>query len=177
MSLDSEEVKLKALGKIHLDSTPVNLRQISEDDSIPYSTLIRWKRELEEAEAKGELDTLVDVDKLLVHRIAEETAQELKDLVPSEGELIDKEISEVTKAIDGYQVLNQKLQVAALGIADQISLLASACTNTKELALLASSLSVLQTAFFNKGTSINVLQQNNNYSNEGVSKFKSLQKS
>ena len=67
------------------------------------------------------------------------------------------------------------LGISAMQLANQLSQISVLCTDPKEMSFLAKALCDMQEAFFNKPvTNINV--QTNNYSGEGVSKFKSLMK-
>jgi len=173
----SDEEKLRIMGKMQADSSPAALRTISEEMQVPYSRLIAYRKELRLAEENGDISLLVDADKLIVHRVAEEVRQDLKELAPTEGELISAKVDEATDSVDGYLVLNERLQTTALTIASKINNLADTAVDSKELLILVESLTKLQVAFFNKQvTNVNVLNQSNSYASKEVSAFKGLQK-
>jgi hypothetical protein len=166
----SDELKLQALGRIKAGE---RLADIAQDLGVPYPKLLSWRKELKEAELSGELHTLVDVDRLVVHEIAERTKRELAEIDPS-GALVG-EVDRVVDGVNGLQVLSAKLQAAGLKLAQKITNLSEVTDNARDINLLVQALAQLQTAFFAKGVTnnINVLQQNG-VGGEGLSAFRSL---
>ena len=172
----SDEQKLKILGKIQIDSSPSNLRAISEEMKVPYSRLLKFRKELEQATEDGDISTLVNADALMVHRVAEEVKQDLEDLAPQEGELISADVDKAVDGIEGLTVLSQRLQTTALALASKINNLAETAIDGKDILILVESLSKIQMAFFNKNiTDIKILNQSGGYQ-EGVSAFQGLSK-
>jgi len=154
----SDETKLRILGRIQMDSSPASLREISEEFKVPYSRLIQYRKDLVQATEDGSISSLIDADKLVVHRVAEEVKQDLKDLAPQEGELIVADVDKVTAGVDGYKVLSERLQTTALTLASKINSLADTAVDSKDILILVESLSKLQMAFFNKQvTNLNFL--------------------
>ena len=173
----SDEQKLKILGKIQIDSSPSNLRAISEEMKVPYSRLLKFRKELEQATEDGDISTLVNADALMVHRVAEEVKQDLEDLAPQEGELISADVDKAVDGIEGLTVLSQRLQTTALALASKINNLAETAVDGKDILILVESLSKIQMAFFNKNiTDIKILNQSGGYQEGGVSAFQGLSK-
>lgn len=173
----SDEDKLKILAKIQIDSSPDSLRAISSEMKVPYSRLLKYRKELEQATTDGDISKLIDAEKLTVHRVAEEVKQDLVDLAPKEGELIEAAVDNAVSDIDGYQVLNERLQTTALTIASKINNLADIAVDSKELLILVESLTKLQVAFFSKQTNnINILNNQGGYKSNEVSAFQGLKR-
>jgi len=173
----SDEDKLKILAKMQIDSSPAALRTISEEMKVPYTRLIKLRKELEQATEDGDISTLVNADAIVVHRVAEEVRQDLKDLAPAEGELISADVDKVVDGIEGLTVLSTRLQTTALTLASKINNLADTAVDSKDILILVESLSKIQMAFFNKNiTDIKILNQNGGYQEGGVSAFQGLSK-
>lgn|SRR5574343_41610 len=169
----SEEQKLQVLGKL---KAGLEAREISEQLIIPYPIVLKWRKELKEAEQLGTVHTLVNADALLVSRVAEEVKEDLKNIAPTEGELITKDVNEVIAKVDSYALLNTQLHATALKAVSKISGMLDAQIGPSELDLLIDGLTKIQTAFFNKNSNtVNILNQNV-VSDKEVSTFKSLQK-
>ena len=172
-----DDIKLKVLGRMQLDSSPANLRTISTELKLPYSKLIKWRKELKEATDAGDISSLVDADQLLIHRVAEDVKNDLKDLAPTEGEFIEAAVDDVVDGIDSYKVLNTRLQTTALVLAQKIDNMADIAVTAKDVIVLVDALAKLQLAFFNKSvTNVNVLNQQNSYTADSVSTFKGLKR-
>jgi len=151
-----EEIKVDVLAKLNQGT---KAKTVAEDLNIPYATVLKWRREYAEAKADGEVASLVNVDSVVVHRVAEQAKEDLAFLGDETAALV-----EATEGkIEGAQLLNIKVQDAAKELAAKIS----EATNrpgieARDISLLADALTKLQTSFFNKGaTNINVLNQNN----------------
>jgi len=165
------EVKITAFGKFKAGLTA---REVSEELDVPYSKALKWKNQLREAENNGEVSSLVDVDELLIHRIAEDTKQDLVAL-GADVDVVEGELETTIDKIDSYKLLSDKMNTTAIKLVDKISGMASLSLEAKELNLLVESLAKLQEAFFNKQqTNINILNQTSEVSNTSVSKFGSL---
>lgn len=169
----SDEIKLKAFGLLESGKTP---REIQEELEVSYPKILAWRKELEAARESGELHNLINVDKVIVTRVAKEVQQELVDLA-EEGEIaaIEGEVMSTLEDIDGYQLLNKQMTTTAMGLTSTISSLAAGCESTKDLVDLVGALANLHNSFFNKNSlSVQVNNQQNNYSDTSMSKFKAL---
>lgn len=172
----SDETKLSALALI---SAGEDLKDIVDKLEVAYPTLKRWKDELELAQTNQNIAGLVDVDQVMLHRIAEETKQDLIDLASDGKDIaeIDEAIHGIVESIDGYNLLNTKLQTVALRAADRVNNLIDSGTGIGDLKLLVETLALIQNAFFNKPTTnINMLNQHTNVSNTQVNNFKGLKR-
>lgn len=171
----NEEIRLKAFGFLQVDSSPSRLRELVKELDVPYSTLLKWRKELNAATKEGNVFSLINADQLMLHRVAEESRLELKKLAPEEGELIEAEVNDVINGVEGLQVLNKQLQTTAIKLARRVDSLTASTVYGKDIAILVDALTKLQIAFFNKTTNtINV--QNNTYGDDSISKFKGLEK-
>lgn len=171
----SEGTKFKILLEIEKGATP---REICEAFNVPYSKVLKMRKDLNAAKDEGEVQSLVNVEQEIVHRIAEEVRKDFNELSPKED--ITEVIEGVVEGIDSYQKLNVKTQESALKVIGRLNAMVDMCVSPIELEVLASSLTKIHTAFFNKNsTNINVLNQTNNtnVSDSAVSKFKSLKRS
>lgn len=172
MSNDDESIKLKVLGLISVDESPANLRDIASEYKLPYSKLIKWRKELKQSVEDGDMAILLDADQIMLHRVAEETKRELEEL----GGNVECDVDGVIVAVDNLGVLNDRMQTTALRLATQINSLSLTGIDARELQSLTQSLCAIQMAFFNKQTTqVNV--QNNTYTSDEVSKFKGLKRS
>jgi len=173
----SDEEKLRILGKIQIDSSPGNLRTISEEMKVPYSRLLKYRKELEQATEDGTIANLVNADALIVHRVAEEVKHDLEELAPQEGELIGAEVDKTVDGINGLEVLSTRLQTTALTLASKINNLADIAVDSKDILILVESLSKIQMAFFNKNIiDIKILNQSGGMQSGSVSAFEGLKR-
>lgn len=171
MSGEDEALKLKAFGKIKAGEKLSNLVM---ELGVKYPTLLKWKKELKAAEENGTVAELVDVDALVVHEAAEIIKQELQELTTDEQSIktIEGEVESAVKAIDGYQVLNAKVQATALKLANKIDALSFSATEAKDVSLLVDALTKIQIAFFNKtGTYVQI---NNPSASSPLGEFQGL---
>jgi hypothetical protein len=173
MAKYTEEQRLKVLAKLQSGTDP---HDVVQEMSIPYQTIMNWKRDMKEAEATAEIHTLVKADAIMVHRIAEEVKEEMIAVAPNEEKEIIKTVDGIVESIDSYQALNTKLHATAAKLVDKISLMADdeKTLGPMGLQVLVESLARIQVAFFNKNsTNINVLNQNV-VSEKQVSTFKAF---
>lgn len=165
---NDNDLKYKAITMLNNGSAP---KDITSALDIPYSKVLRWRKELQETKTKEDVQTLIDVDQAVVHRAAEIVKDEFEEISDSAGELV----SQVVSKVDGLQLLNDKLQSVGLDLATHIEAMAISIEEPKDLMILVDSLSKLQTAFFSKGNNVNILNANG-VSDTGLSLFKGLQK-
>jgi hypothetical protein len=95
----------------------------------------------------------------------------MRDIAPSEAEVLKGELDETVKGIKGLQVLDTKLQATAIAVAIKLQSLIDAESGevAGNIPMIIEGLCKLQTAFFNRGTQINI--QNNN-SNDSLAAFR-----
>lgn len=150
----SESLKYELMGKIHAG---VPLRDLVQSSGIKYPKLLALRHELKDARANGTLSDLLDVEELVVSRVKEEIMQDAKALGMEEA--IEGEVLEATSAINGAQLLDSKLRTTAMNITTKLGRMAHETSSASELVFIAEALCKMQTAFFNKGTQVNI--QNN----------------
>ena len=172
--MNEDDLRLQAMGLMQVDDSPNSLREIAGDIGVPYSRLLKWRKEMREAVEEGNIHALVNTDQVILHRVAEEVQHELEEIAPTEAEAIEGDIAQVLTGIEGLNVLSDDLQKVALVIAKKLSGMALLLSDPKDVLLLVESLTKLQTAFFAKGTSVTVNNQQNNYSEHQVSKFSGI---
>lgn len=131
---------------------------IADELNISKSTLLRWKREYAEAKEAGTLAELIDIDTMVITK-----AGELMDLPP-------EEVQTVVKKMDNHQKLSEELNKTALAVVAQVKSTILSAEHISQLSEAAEILCSIQTAFFAKGTQVNV---QNNFG-EGNSKYGSF---
>lgn len=150
----SEEIKLQALGRI---KEGIPLKTIMADLEVSYPKLLKWRKELQQAEEAGTVLSLLQADRIVVEQIADQVKHDLEDL-GADPEAIEGELADVVKGIDNYQLLNANTQKAALALVTKINTLAILAADASDVAKLVTSLSELQNAFFNRNvTNVAVL--------------------
>jgi hypothetical protein len=136
---------------------------ISESyDDIPYSTILRYKRELEEAQHNNTLSSFLDLEKAVLNDI-------MLHVQENKPASLNSEISAVTKGLlkskDALETLNLSFIASANAINKKILAMSISADNPVEIESLTNSLCKLQNAFFNKPiTQVNV---QNNYEQSG----------
>ena len=73
----TEEQKFQVIAKFECGE---DNREIVEVLGIAYPTVLKWRHEWKEAKAVGDIQSLVNVDSLLIHRVAEEIKQDMQQL-------------------------------------------------------------------------------------------------
>lgn len=74
MSKYTDEQRLQVFAKFECGE---DTRDIVEILGIPYPTVLRWKADWKEAKLNGNIQSLVDVDSMLIHRVAQELKYDL----------------------------------------------------------------------------------------------------
>lgn len=151
MSKYDDETKYKALSLLQRGE---GFSDIAKELEIPTTTVIRWNRELKAQVANGNLNNLLDMDRVVLGEVIEQVAMRDPNLAVAAGAL--------TKSISYADRLSSELQLTAIHIAAQVKSHVGSAAHASELQILAEVLCSLQTAFFNSNaTQINV--QNNNH--------------
>lgn len=139
----------------------------------PLARLKRWANEWEEEQNEGNLvDGLLNIDDIVIERITDEVAAQIKPLfhinpitgeiekVPDENSpavIKERKLDETLKGfrdnVGGLQLLNSELQAAAGTLVGRVLELAQEPElNARDLGTLAGALTSIQNAFFNKPT-------------------------
>lgn len=158
--------KLEALGLLKVKP----IRDVVRELNIPYSTVLRWNKELVEIKTSEDLEQIIDTEPEIIHKLAEKIQSEFEVLVKDADVLVDGVITK----IDNMQLLSEDLSKAGVTLIKKLQAMAIVCTDAKDISYLVDSVAKLQVAFFSKGTNVqvNVLPS----STTEVSKFKSLQR-
>jgi transposase-like protein len=169
-----QETKLKFIARITTDPH-TRLHDLAKEMGVKYSTLYKWREEYLEAEAAGDVSSVINADELMVARVAEQVRNDLDCAgLPTDG--IESSVTKLTSGIDGLRVLDTKLTTAAAAVASRIlGVTGRHDLEPRDLLVLANALSSLQSSFFAKGTNVNVLQYNESDGNSGgLKRFKEL---
>lgn len=170
--MTEDQQKLMAFGKIK-EGEP--LSNLVSEIGVPYPKLLKWKKELQEAEKEGKVYELMNLDEVVLDQALESVHHELVNLAssPDDIQAMDSVVDNMSKSIAGLNLLNTHLQDTALKLTKRINILASGRLKPREIQQLASSLSQIQTAFFNKpGTQVAVI--NNPNEKHPLREFKNL---
>ena len=140
---------------------------IAADLSVPYATILRWKAEVNLAQ---ENDTVAQLIKLSANALDTIMATAKADLPDELSDIFDKEVKQIIAGAGGLQKLEVGLQDTAIFINSRISALSAIAVTVSEITELTDALCKLQSAFFGKGTIVQV----NNQFNHGASTYANL---
>ncbi len=167
---DYDDLKLQAIGLLAEGNSA---KDVARQLSIPYPKVLKWKPEAEGVKTKADLETIMDVDKVILHELAESTKDKLNEIVEDGGEIVE----EVLAKLDSVVVLQTNLQLSASAVLVKINELIDSCRNPDDVLLLVEAISKLQVAFFAKGANVNVLNMPGSQQSESqINAFKSLQR-
>lgn len=152
--MTSDQLKYTCISRL-LNSEPKG--EIAKLLEIPYTTVLRYSKELKEAQANGTLESLIDMDQVMLDSLVDQQ----RSLAPAG---LANEVSSSLDAVKGaktiLEALADDMQITAKTLTTKIKSLANGAENASEIDTLASALCDLQNAFFNKNTTqVNV--QNN----------------
>lgn len=169
MSAVSAKTRLIALAKLTHGLSP---REVSEElPEVSYGYAVRLSKELKNAQAKNDLESLFRMPsegrQLLLDAVRDNLVEDLANLVPIEE--LEGELMEFSDGLEGLKQLDITFQKTADILARKIQSHASVATDVSAILVLTDALAKLQTAFFAKGTNVQV----NNYS---ATQFASLLK-
>ena len=134
-------------------------KQIADDLDVSYASVLRLKREFEEARTNNTVHELIDMDKVIINEVAESL------------DLPQEAVANVTKGLSGLEVLQDDLQQTATQINIRLKSLIPSVEHPSELQIYTEILCQLQTTFFNKYlTQVNV-QNNFGGENPGASHY------
>lgn len=166
-----DELKLRGIGLL---KAGYSAKEVSRELQVPYPKVLKWKPEADNLTTKQDLETVLDVDKAVLHELAQNVRDKMDELVPEGGELVTATLSKVDKLSD----LQVDLQSSGIKLIEKINTLVDSCKHAEEVLQLVEAVAKLQTAFFSKGANVNVLNMpgNGQPSDNGISAFKSLQR-
>lgn len=166
MAMD-ERQRLIALAHLKLGKSP---REAAELVGITYAAAVTLRKQLAEAEEQQSIKQLFNLPEAAFDTLIESVKE--NTIAALEGELVTgKEIetafNELSAGVKGLQALEVDMQKAATALARNITLMAVTASSSDTILNLAEALHKLQTAFFAKGTNIQI-------NNNGPAKFEAF---
>lgn len=161
-----EKTRLLALAYLKQDKKP---REVSEILDISYAQAVRLRKELEEAEKRETIQELFNVNEAVLEQVLEAAKKELEpaQLQLTGSAAIEGELESIRESISKGEMLEQEFQTSALALSRRINTLAQSATQAETVIMLAKALAELQTAFFAKGTNVQV----NNFGGQGLEEY------
>lgn len=155
MAAYSDELKYNAMQFLHQEKPAAEVAKLVD---VPLTTVIRWKKELKEAKLNGGIDSLIDIDRVVLGEMVKQLPADLQE---AGGELVGK--------VDSSQRLSVELHATAQHLTTRVKMMAAAADTSSELLVLSEILCNLQNAFYNSNsTQVNV---QNNYGESSYSEF------
>lgn len=157
--MDAETQKYQIVSKLSLGTDP---KSIATEFDIPYTKVLRVKKQFETAKANNDFEGFIDMDEVMLKQLLEQAEAN----VPAElAEAASTAVSSITKAKTLLDALSEDMVITAKVITNHIKQHANNIDHVSELESLTSSLCALQNAFFNSNkTQVNV---QNNYGDAG----------
>ena len=152
----SDKTKIIALAHLKNGKRPKEVADLVE--GLSYSQALTLKKELVEAEEQNTLLDLFSLDEATLETLLERTKEELTEESEGliEGEVIQASVKELARGIGAAQAMEETFSRAASSLAKKIESQALLATSADSLLVLAEALAKLQTAFFAKGTNVQV---------------------
>ncbi len=152
-----DQQKYKVISRLQNEESP---KDIAEDLDISYSSILKLRREYDQAKLNGSIDSLVNMDNVVLHSVTEALA---------EKGISNEDISDFKDKLQGLEHLSSTLQQTALNINQRANSLLLSVEHVSELEIITDILCKLQTSFINKNmTQVNV---QNNYSDNTTPKY------
>ena len=160
---NEDKTRLLALANLKLGKSP---RETSETVGISYASAVSLRKELAEAELRNTVLDLFNMEQAAFEALLDAARAQLEPAV--EGELItqkevDQSIETVANQVKGLGILEEEFQKTAVNVVRQINLMVITTNSADTVLALAEALAKLQTAFFAKGTNVQV----NNFGQNG----------
>ena len=154
MSRNAEADKYRVLTRLHQGEKP---KDISDDLDISYSTVLRYKNELAEAEANNTVNKLMELSPEAIEVIGSEMVEQ--------APMVEDAVTELVDGVKAMQTLQIDFMQTAKTLSNRIRVASSTIEYPSELLDLTKAMCELQNAFFNKNvTQVNV---QNNYDSDG----------
>lgn len=150
-----DRTKLLALAHLKSNKKP---KEVSELLNISYAQALRLSKELIESEKRGTILDLFNLNEAALGSLLQAVKDDVSlPLAILDGEeVLEGELQELSTTVKGAQALDTEMQSTALELAKKIKILAISTSSPDTIVLLSESLSKLQTAFFAKGTNVQV---------------------
>lgn len=152
-----DKQKYKVISLLQQELQP---KDIAADLNLSYGSVLKLKRQYEEAKVNNTVGQLINMDKLVL----EEVKEKLSDLPEAKEAVL-----ELAKGMNGLEELSESFQQTAQTINTRVRSLIMSVDHISELEIAADILCKLQTSFINKNmTQVNV---QNNFGNDGTPKY------
>ena len=147
-----QQTKLLALAHLKNGLTATEVSNLEELD-ITYARTLKLKKQLHEAERTDSILGLFELNEAALEILLDSVKANLTPAIEAFGigELVDEEVKELSKSINGGKLLDREMQFAATAIAKKIAQTAVISNNAETVLALAKALSELQIAFFGNG--------------------------
>lgn len=157
--MDAETQKYQIVSKLSLGEDP---KSIALEFDIPYTKVLRVKKQFETARANNDFEGFIDMDEVLLQQLLAQAEAN----VPAElADAASAAAKGITKSKSLLDALSEDMVITAKALTNHIKVAANNVDHVSELESLVSALCALQNAFFNSNkTQVNV---QNNYGNAG----------
>lgn len=158
-----ERTKILALAHLKTGKRP---KEVSDLLDISYSQALKLNKELTKAEERNNLQDLFNLEEAALNTLLEKVSDDLSPAIEVlEGgvERLDDMLANVGQNVEGMQILEKELTDAAIQLAKKITMQTVATSGTDSILILTDALAKLQTAFFAKGTNVQVNNMNGNF--------------
>lgn len=157
--MSKDQTKYKVINDLINGEAP---KDIAKEHDVAYPTVLRWKREFEQAKLNGTVDELLNLDEVVLSEVIEAVEAQSPEVL-REG--VNNATSELAKGLDGLERLQTEFQTTASYLNTRLRSLAMSTDHVSELSVCVEALCSLQSAFFNKNTTQVNIQ--NNYDESG----------
>ena len=142
-----EQTRLLTLAHLKNGKKPADAAELT---GITYASALKLRKELHAAEERNRILELFKLDEAALDILLESVRKQLMPAIEAFGigELVEEEIKDLTKGIDGGKLLNQEFQASARTLANKITSAAITANNSDTILQLAEALCKLQNAFF-----------------------------
>ena len=142
-----EQTRLLTLAHLKNGKKPADAAEIT---GVTYASALKLRKELHAAEEKNAVQTLFNLSDASLEILLESVRKQLKPAIEAfgVGELVEIEVEDLTKGIEGGKLLNQEFQHTASTLANKITSAALVSNNADTILSLAKALCELQNAFF-----------------------------
>lgn len=163
--MSNDQLKYKVITRLLAGETAKDISS-DEEVTVTYATILRWNRELKEAQQNGNVTDLLDMDQAILGEVIDRVAE---DAPPALVEEVTGTLEVIKEASSALDTLKADFILTASNMNLKIRNLALSADNVGEISMLAETLCDLQNAFFNKNsTQVNV---QNNYDSNGSNTY------
>jgi len=135
-------------------------KDIAEDLDVSYGSVLKLRRDYEQAKMNGSIDSLINMDNVILNEVTTKL---------SDDGISEEAIEEFAEKLKGLEHLSSVLQTTAQNINTKANSMLLSVEHVSELEIITDILCKLQTSFINKNmTQVNV---QNNYSDNTTPKY------